>query len=101
MEYIEATKEEIEKAKEDCKTLNCEECPLKESDYCIEQIKALEYTMSDSMYWQELTEEQKQEEYREYIHEVKTKHKEEFPMSYEDFCKEWEDCKTIRLCVKW
>ena len=49
------------------------------------------------MYWQELTEEQKQEEYRKYIDEVKTKHTEEVPMSYEDFCKEWDDCKTIRV----
>ena len=49
------------------------------------------------MYWQELTEEQKQEEYRKYIDEVKTKHTEEVPMSYEDFCKEWDDCKTIKL----
>lgn len=39
MEYVEATKEEIEKAKECCKTLNCGECPLKKSDYCTEQIK--------------------------------------------------------------
>jgi uncharacterized short protein YbdD (DUF466 family) len=49
------------------------------------------------MYWQELTEEQKQEEYRKYIYEVRTKRTEEVPMSYADFCKEWDDCKTIRV----
>lgn len=52
------------------------------------------------MYWQELTEAQKKAEYREYIREVKTKHTEEVPMSYADFCKEWDDCKTIELLVK-
>jgi hypothetical protein len=51
--------------------------------------------MRDFMYWQELTEEQKQEEYRKYIDEVRTKRTEEVPMSYADFCKEWDDCKTI------
>jgi uncharacterized short protein YbdD (DUF466 family) len=56
--------------------------------------------MRDFMYWQELTEEQKQEEYRKYIDEVMEKHTEEVPMSYEDFCKEWDDCKTIKLFVK-
>ena len=41
MEFIEeVTKEEIEKARECCKTLNCGECPLKEADYCVEQLKA-------------------------------------------------------------
>lgn len=49
------------------------------------------------MYWQELTEEQKQEEYQKYIYEVRTKRTEEVPMSYADFCKEWDDCKTIRV----
>ena len=40
MEYVETTKEEIEEAKECCKTLNCGDCPLKESDYCTEQIES-------------------------------------------------------------
>ena len=53
MEYIEATKEEIEKAKECCKTLNCEGCPLKESDYCIEQIKSDHIMMRLELYGQQ------------------------------------------------
>ncbi len=48
-------------------------------------------------YWQELTEKQKREEYGRYTEEVKTKHTEGQPMTYEEFCREWDDCKTIEV----
>lgn len=49
------------------------------------------------MYWQDMTEEQKRKEYELYVHEVKTKHTEDSPMTYEEFCHEWDNCKTIKV----
>ena len=43
MEYVEVTEKEIEEAKECCKTLKCEICPLFESSYCVEQLENHEH----------------------------------------------------------
>jgi len=48
-------------------------------------------------FWKELTDEQKREKYEKYVEEVNTKHTEDYPMTYAEYCKEWEDCNTIEV----
>ena len=48
-------------------------------------------------FWHEMTEKQKKEEYQRYTEEVRVKHTEDYPMTYNEFRSEWDDCSLVEV----